>query len=167
MHIEAVTDPLKRSEICNTILRSLPEWFAVEASVEEYAEAVRGLPFFAACQGHRPLGFAAIRAHNPYTAEVFVMGVLPEYHRQGIGSRLIGHAEDYCRRFGHSYLTVKTLDGSAAYEPYERTREFYRRQGFVPLEVFPQLWDERNPCLFLVKHLACPCAGRRKEGEKT
>lgn len=69
MHIEAVTDPLKRSEICNTILRSLPEWFAVEASVEEYAEAVRGLPFFAACQGHRPLGFAAIRAHNPYTAK--------------------------------------------------------------------------------------------------
>ena len=53
MHIEAVTDPLKSSEICDTILRSLPEWFAVEASAEEYAEAVRGLPFFAACQGNR------------------------------------------------------------------------------------------------------------------
>lgn len=53
MHVEAVTDPLKSSEICDTILRSLPEWFAVEASAEEYAEAGRGLPFFAACQGNR------------------------------------------------------------------------------------------------------------------
>ena len=26
---------------------------------------------------------------------------------------------------------------------------------FIPLEVFPLLWDEANPCLFLAKQLAC------------
>ena len=37
--------------------------------------------------------------------------------------------------------------------PYARTRSFYYKMGFVPLEVFPLFWDEDNPCLFLVKHL--------------
>jgi hypothetical protein len=54
---------------------------------------------------------------------------------------------------GYSYLTVKTLDASAEYEPYEQTRAFYKKMGFVPLEVFKTLWNKENPCLFLVKKL--------------
>lgn len=48
---------------------------------------------------------------------------------------------------------MKTLDGSADYPPYEATRAFYLREGFVPLEVFREYWDEDNPCLFLAKWL--------------
>lgn len=36
---------------------------------------------------------------------------------------------------------------------YERTRRFYLAAGFTPLEEFPDLWDERNPCLLMVKSL--------------
>jgi len=32
-----------------------------------------------------PLGFISIKENNPYTAEIYVMGVLPDYHNQGIG----------------------------------------------------------------------------------
>lgn len=28
---------------------------------------------------------------------------------------------------------------------------FYLNQGFYPLEVFTNLWNEENPCLFLIK----------------
>jgi len=48
---------------------------------------------------------------------------------------------------------VKTLDSSAEYEPYERTRGFYLKNGFYPLEVFSLYWNEDNPCLFLVKYI--------------
>lgn len=49
------------------------------------------------------------------------------------------------------FLTVKTLDESAVYEPYNGTRTFYKKEGFYPLEVFTTFWDEENPCLFMVK----------------
>ena len=50
-------------------------------------------------------------------------------------------------------LTVKTLNESAEYEPYERTRSFYKKFGFVvPIEVFKTYWNEGNPCLFSTKY---------------
>lgn len=49
------------------------------------------------------------------------------------------------------FLTVKTLDESAEYPPYDSTRAFYRKEGFLPLEVFSTFWDEDNPCLFLAR----------------
>ena len=36
---------------------------------------------------------------------------------------------------------------------YAKTRKFYLKSGFKPLEVFPLLWDESNPCLFMVKRI--------------
>ena len=59
----------------------------------------------------------------------------------------------YCVDNGYLYLTVKTLDSSAQYEPYERTRAFYKSMGFLPLEVFTTFWNEENPCLFMAKWL--------------
>ncbi|MCL2355876.1 MAG: hypothetical protein FWC70_01795, partial [Defluviitaleaceae bacterium] len=32
----------------------------------------------------------------------------------------------------------------------------YLAQGFRPVEVFPTVWDEANPCLFMIK-----CIGER------
>ncbi len=66
---------------------------------------------------------------------------------------LIAECEKYCTENGMKFLTVKTLDESAAYEPYNGTRDFYAREGFIPLEVFTTFWDEDNPCLFLAKYL--------------
>ncbi|WP_149678012.1 hypothetical protein [Thermoclostridium caenicola] len=61
--------------------------------------------------------------------------------------------EDYGRRNGFKFITVKTLDASADYEPYDRTRAFYFKNGFYPLEVFPLFWNEENPCPFLAKYI--------------
>jgi len=50
-------------------------------------------------------------------------------------------------------MQVKTLGPSRPNEEYARTRAFYEVMGFRPLEEFPQFWDEKNPCLILVKRL--------------
>ena len=100
-----------------------------------------------------PVGFVAIKLHNEFTGEVYVMGVLQDYHRQGIGQALINCCSDFCIRHKMEFLTVKTLDESRPNNEYAQTRVFYRKMGFKPLEVFTTLWDEDNPCLFLVKNI--------------
>lgn len=153
--IAEVTNPDIKSTICNTILRSLPNWFGVPESIVDYTKSVRDMPFYA-CYANDgvsnddiPIGFVAIKVHNTYTAEVCVMGILSEYHRMGIGCKLIDTCVTYCKEHGHRFLTVKTLADLSPDPDYAKTRAFYLAQGFCPLEVFPQIWDEANPCLFM------------------
>lgn len=150
---KVISDSDQKSSICSGILRALPTWFGIERSIIEYTDEVRDMPFYCAYDGATPIGFIAIKVHNEYTAEICVMGILTQYHRQGIGKKLIDECERYCIDNRMEFLTVKTLDGSRASKSYEKTRLFYISMGFKPLEVFKTLWDESNPCLFLVKHL--------------
>lgn len=39
------------------------------------------------------------------------------------------------------------------FEPYARTRSFYRSMGFEPLITLTEMWDENNPCLIMIKTL--------------
>jgi len=43
------------------------------------------------------------------TAEIYVMGVLPQYHHQGIGIALWESFLDYARKSGCEYVQVKTV----------------------------------------------------------
>ncbi len=141
------------AQVCNAILHSLPEWFGIESAIVQYVEDVKTLPTWIAISGDTPIGFISIKKHFPQSAEVIVMGVMPEYHHQGVGRRLLAAAESALRETGVEYLQVKTLDASRCCEEYVRTRAFYEAMGFRPLEVFPELWDKDNPCLLMVKRL--------------
>jgi len=152
-----IPSPREKSAVCENTLRALPDWFGNEAAIVDYAGQVRGLPLCAAFDGDVPVGFVALKRHNEFTAEVCVMGVLQAYHRRGIGKKLIEWCEGQCAAQGMRFLTVKTLDASAESAGYGRTRAFYRACGFIPLEVFPTIWDEDNPCLFLAKCMSETC----------
>ena len=154
IEVYEIFKPDAKSDICNEILRALPSWFEIEASIVDYVEKVRLMPFFAVLDDDKTIGFAALKVHNPFTAEICVMGVLKEYHRQGAGKELIIRCEKYCIDNNMEYLTVKTLDESRESDSYRKTRLFYQSVGFKPLEVFPLHWDEENPCLFMAKHIS-------------
>jgi len=158
--IREINDPKQKSNICNLILRALPDWFGVEASIIDYANRVQTMLFWTAFDNEKPIGFISIQNHNRYTSEICVMGILKEYHRQGIGKKLFSCCEKYCIENKIEYLTVKTLDASASSKSYEKTRAFYLSVGFRPLEVFPSYWDKNNPCLLMGKFL-----GNAKERE--
>jgi ribosomal protein S18 acetylase RimI-like enzyme len=151
LEIQIITSPEEKAKTCNGILRALPDWFGVDASIVDYVTQVQSMPFFTVSAGNVPAGFVAVKIHNAHTAEICVMGVLSEYHRQGIGKMLVAACENYCRENNMEFLTVKTLAESSNWPPYEKTRKFYLSVGFKPLEVFPTLWNEANPCLFMVK----------------
>jgi len=143
----------EKSKICNSILRALPNWFAIEASIVDYVAGVGDNAFFCAFDGSTPVGFVSLKVHNRYTAEIYVMGLLEKCHGQGIGRKLVETCEDYCRAHDMEFFTVKTVSDGSSDKYYEKTRLFYEAMGFKPLEVFPLLWDENNPCLFLAKYM--------------
>ena len=151
--IKEIKNPDKKSVICNDILRALPSWFEIESSIVDYSLQVKGMPFYAAFNDEKVVGFVALKIHNQYTAEVCVMGVLKEYHRQGVGKLLLESCDGYCNDNNIEYLTVKTLDESRESNSYRKTRLFYQSMGFRPLEVFPLHWDEDNPCLFMARYI--------------
>lgn len=142
-----------KSEICEKILRSLPQWFGIESAILDYIKDVQQMPMLVAKDDSGVIGFLALNRHNKHTAEVHVMGILPQFHRQKVGQQLILHAERYLHQEGYQYLTVKTLSESRPNEEYDRTRKFYLGVGFLPVEEFKTLWGEHNPCLLLIKNV--------------
>jgi len=153
--LKEITNPEEKSEICNIILHALPKWFGIEESIVEYVHSVQDKPFFCATNNNDAIGFVSILPHNAHTAEIYVMGILEEFHRQDIGQSLVELCETYCHTNRMNFLTVKTLDESHPDPYYKKTRMFYQAMGFKPLEVLPTLWGESCPCpcLFLGKYI--------------
>jgi ribosomal protein S18 acetylase RimI-like enzyme len=142
------------SAICERILRALPEWFGIEKALLSYVRDTQELETWLALAGGKPAGFLTLRLHNPQAAEIQVMAVTPTAHGRGIGRALVEHSERLLRDRGVRFLQVKTLGPSRPNEHYARTRGFYERLGFVPLEE-NHLWGDVNPCLIMVRHLTC------------
>ena len=114
--------------------RPLPAWFGIPESVAEYAAGCRQLPLWTAQDGRRAAaGLCGAAAHQPLAAELYVMGVLPGSHRQGVGRALFAALRDHARRTGCEYLQVKTV-AEGHYPQYDRTNAFYRAMGFRELK---------------------------------
>jgi GNAT superfamily N-acetyltransferase len=144
---------LKQSSICIPILRALPDWFGIEEAILNYAREIEHLPTFLAKTDGGVLGFLSLKKHNLFSAEIYVMAVRPDDHRDGIGRALVESADSYARGLGVEYMQVKTLGPSRPNEEYARTRAFYEAMGFRPMEEFTRIWDEFNPCLIMIKSL--------------
>jgi len=146
---------IDRPDDCEAVLRSLPGWFGIEASLRMYVADARRLPTFA--YEHEGDGtvvaFLSLMQHIPQAWEVHCMAVHAEWRGQGLGSALLAAAERWIAGQGARYLQVKTVAATSDSAAYAQTRPFYLARGFVPLEVFPTLWDARNPALQLIKAL--------------
>ena len=135
--------------ITREILEALPDWFGIEESREEYIKASKDLLFFASYDNDKPIGFLALKETGKDTIELCVMGVLKDYHRKGIGRKLFEYAKAKATELGYSFMQVKTVK-MGMYADYDITNKFYLSLGFKEFEVFPNLWDEWNPCQIYV-----------------
>ena len=145
MQIKIIVSDADKEIIARTILESLPDWFGIPEATEEYIADSKGRPFFCAYADDTPIGFLYLKETGRHTVELAVMGVLKEYHRQGVGRILFAEAKNKAKRLGYSFIQVKTVQ-MGRYEIYDDTNRFYLSLGFKELEVFPTLWDECNPC---------------------
>ncbi len=141
------------SAVCEPILRALPQWFGIEAANQMYIRDIHAQPTFVAYMDDSPVGFLTLTLHSKHAAEIHIMGVLPGYHRHGMGRALVEAAETHLQQQDYRFLQVKTLSPKHPDEGYKHTRAFYQALGFCWLEEFPDLWGTHNPCLQLVKAL--------------
>jgi GNAT superfamily N-acetyltransferase len=125
----------------------MPDWNA------RYLAGLAELPAFVALRGGELVGFASLRVHFARSAEVEVLAVRPDLHRQGIGRALLAHCEAWLRERGVVLLHVKTLAPSDPDPFYSRTRAFYHALGFEPLFESRAIWGPQNPALVSVKRI--------------
>ena len=145
MIIKQIESDADKGSIARTILESLPDWFGIPEATEEYIADSKGRPFFCAYADDVPVGFLYLKETGRHTVELAVMGVLKDFHRQGVGRKLFAEAMNEAKRIGYSFIQVKTVQ-MGRYDIYDDTNRFYLSLGFKELEVFPTLWDECNPC---------------------
>ena len=135
------------------VLRTLPEWFEIEAAILQYGIDSARYPTFAAWDGRELIGFGTVRKHYGSTWELHCLAVHADWLGTGIGTRLLRKAEGWVRAQGGRFLQVKTVGPSHPSREYRGTRAFYVRLGYEPLEEFHGIWGPRCPCLQLIKYL--------------
>jgi Acetyltransferase (GNAT) family. len=150
--ILTIKDTNEKRAIARTVLEDLTEWFEVEESREGFIRDCAEWTFLAAKENDRIMGFLCLKETGNATVELAVMGVMKEYHRNGVGRKLVEKAKEAAKADGYEFMQVKTVK-MGMYEDYDRTNLFYRSCGFKELEVLPTLWDEANPCQIYVMYL--------------
>lgn len=149
---EQIRDSAAKQQIAREVLESLREWFEVDASREQYIAESACQIMLAEKEAGAYAGFLCIKETGNATAEIAVMGVRKEYHRRGIGRRLVERAKQIAAAAGYSFLQVKTVQ-SGYYPDYDLTNLFYISCGFKEFEVIPAVWGPENPCQIYVMAL--------------
>ena len=150
--ITEITSREEKSKIARKILEALKEWFEVDESREKYIADCVNWIFLAAKEDDDYVGFLCLKETGDATVELAVMGVLKEYHRNGLGRKLFEAAKKIAGEKGYSFMQVKTVK-MGVYEDYDITNRFYKACGFKELEVIKEIWGEENPCQIYVMSL--------------
>lgn len=150
--IKRIEDKRNKEKIARQVLNDLPEWFGLPESTENYIIESQEMPFLACYDGDKAIAFVALNATSKDCADIFVMGVMKDYHRKGVGRKLYKAYEDLAKSLGYNYSQVKTVQ-SGHYKEYDITNSFYLAMGYKELECFPDMWDEWNPCQIYVKYI--------------
>jgi len=133
------------------IIRGLPDYFTddVPDKVERDAASHQA---WVITESRTVAGFAVAARKSPGGAEILWIGVDAARRGRGHGTRLLGHVLDHLAAAGVSVVEAKTLDRSSGYRPYERTRAFWERNGFVHIDTIDPLpgWRPGNPAAIYV-----------------
>lgn len=97
-------------------------------SLEELAESLTELTFFAFRRGDTILGVAALKVESPECGRISRLYVLPEVQRQGIGTALVSHVEREAVALGLQRLRLRV--GESA----DWAVRFYRALGYESVD---------------------------------
>lgn len=132
---------------------ALPEWFGLQETKEDYIQETENMPMLGCFDDEDIcIGFLSLKDSTPDSAEIYVMGIMPEYHHHGGGSALMLATEESVKSTEKDFLFVKTLSSDHPDPYYAKTRQFYAKMGFRELTVLPMIWGKENPCLIMVKN---------------
>ena len=122
-------------------LKAMEKDFKTEVLVGAYSE-------------NKMLGFISFKELNDQVVEIIWLAVDPDYQNGGIGTLLVKEGVKLLPK-KYTLCETKTLSDIDPDPQYSRTRNFYKTQGFIPLETispYPD-WGKDNPCQIFVKIL--------------
>ncbi len=115
------------------LLRSLPDWFRIKESLQGYVEDARRKRHLAVDSASgEVLGALLETTHSAESAEIHLLAVSPNHHRQGIGRALVAAFEADMVAAGVRVLQVNFLGPSQADESYGRTLQLLPSDGVYP-----------------------------------
>jgi len=140
-------------DACIEIVRGLPEFFTpdtVDAIRNDFGQHQAWL-----AADDEVIGFTIVDRRSSTTAEILWAAVHRDRRGTGIGTLLIEHVLNALAEDGVVLVEAKTLDRSAGYGPYESTRAFWERRGFVQIDRIDPMpgWQPGNPCALYVAAL--------------
>ena len=100
------------------------------------------------------VGFVTYKENNEDVIETSWLAVSPEQRGKGIGTKLIMETRKELKR-KYKICEVKTLAETHMDAGYAKTRNFYKKLGFISLEIISPYpgWGVDNPCQIFVKFL--------------
>lgn len=147
MRTPFVVRPLEFADVppILAVARSLAKWFDKEG-LRRIALELASPKGFVALRAGRLAGFVLWKPMDADVAELTWIGVSEELQHRGIGTALLAALQTELRAAGYRTLEVSTVADNLDYEPYARTRRFYRARGFVDHRTDSLYWgsgDER------------------------
>ena len=136
------------------IIKGLPDYFTEDVPAKAERDAAEHEAWVRTDAG-AVIAVAIAARKSPAGAEILWMAVDAARRGQGHGTRLLGHVLEQLAAAGVGVVEVKTLDRSAGYKPYEATRAFWERNGFVYVDVIDPLpgWQPGSPAAIYVAAL--------------
>lgn len=136
------------------IIRGLPDYFTPDVPGKAERDAAEHQAWVAAESG-TITGVAIAARKSPAGAEILWIAVDAARRGRGHGTALLGHVLASLADDGVSVIEAKTLDQSTGYRPYEATRAFWERNGFVHIDTIDPLpgWPPGNPAAIYVAAL--------------
>ena len=138
----------------SAIIRGLPDYFTDDVPAKVDHDAASHQAWVLTGSG-TVAGIAVAARKSPGGAEILWFAIDAARRGRGHGTRLLGHVLDHLAIAGISVVEAKTLDRSADYRPYEATRAFWERGGFVHIDTIDPLpgWPPGNPAAIYVAAL--------------
>ncbi len=142
------------AQACHALAAGLLDYFTAHGLANLKVDLAAG-ELYGAFAGDTIVGFALYKELNPEAVELAWLAVARRHWSCGVGTRLVDESlASLPKRY--RVCEVKTLAATASDTGYDRTRRFYAKLGFVPLEVIDPYpgWEPGNPCQLLVRFLA-------------
>jgi GNAT superfamily N-acetyltransferase len=136
------------------IIRGLPDYFTADVPARLERDAADHEAWVITEDG-TVAGVAVAARKSPAGAEILWIAVDAARRGRGHGTTLLTHVLDHLADTGISVVAAKTLDRSSGYRPYEATRAFWDRNGFIHVDTIDPLpgWQPGNPAAIYVAAL--------------
>lgn len=80
---------------------------------EDFYNASKNMPTVVIYDSGKPIGFCTTKLDYPDNCNLYVWGILPEFHNLGWGTQMIAFIENYCKLQDISYMSVLTLSSKS------------------------------------------------------